>query len=131
MSNLQEIMAVKSALTVSLTIWMRGFSRLRIVVLNTPTWVSVSIGVWMTGFVRIWHGVTPRDLANEYERFLVGRAVPDYKSVPGLRKVIFTRRDEGDIAHFLLITIWESLEAMKQFTKGEGSNEGQILSRGR
>ena len=73
----------------------------------------------MTGFVRIWHGVTPRSLADEYERFLVDRAVPDYKSVPGLRKAIFTRRDEGDITHFLLITIWESLEAMKLFTEGD------------
>ncbi len=55
----------------------------------------------MPGFVRIWHGVTRRDVADEYERFLVERAVPDYKSVPGLRKVIFTRRNEGDVTHFL------------------------------
>ena len=67
------------------------------------------------GFVRIWHGVTRRSVADEYERFLINQAVPDYKSVPGLKKVIFSRRDEGDVTHFLLITIWESLEAMKRF----------------
>ncbi|MCE4600152.1 MAG: hypothetical protein F7C38_01110 [Desulfurococcales archaeon] len=55
----------------------------------------------MAGFVRIWHGVTPRGVADEYEKFLIDRAVPDYKSVPGLRKVIFSRRDEEEVTHFL------------------------------
>ena len=73
----------------------------------------------MSGFVRIWHGITRRSVADEYERFLIKRAVPDYKSVPGLRKVIFSRRDEDDITHFLLITIWDSMEAMKRFTGGD------------
>lgn len=43
------------------------------------------------------------------------RAAPDYASVPGLRRAIFTRRDEGDVSHFLLVTIWESLDAVKAF----------------
>ena len=58
-------------------------------------------------------------MADDYERFLIERAVPDYKSVPGLRKVVFTRRDEGDVAHFLLITIWDSMEGMESFTGGD------------
>ena len=54
-------------------------------------------------------------MADDYERFLIGRTVPDYKSASGLRKVIFTRRDEGDVTHFLLITIWNSMEDMEHF----------------
>ena len=73
----------------------------------------------LAGFVRIWHGVVRRGVADDYERFLVERAVPDYRSVPGLRKVIFTRRDEGDVTHFLLITVWDSIEAMEHFTGGD------------
>ncbi|MCE4603460.1 MAG: antibiotic biosynthesis monooxygenase [Aeropyrum sp.] len=73
----------------------------------------------MLGFVRIWHGITRRSVADEYERFLVERASPDYKSVPGLRKVFFSRRDEGDVTHFLLITVWDSMEAMERFTGGD------------
>jgi len=46
----------------------------------------------------------------------VEKAVPDYKRVPGLRKLILSRRDESDVTHLLLITIWDSLEAMKRFT---------------
>ena len=73
----------------------------------------------MHGYVRIRHGTTKRNIADEYERFLIHRAVPEYKSVPGLNKVIFSRRDEGDITHFLLITIWESIKAMENFTGGD------------
>lgn len=43
------------------------------------------------------------------------RAVPDYSSVEGLLKLYFTRRDEGDVAHFLLVTIWDSMDSMRKF----------------
>lgn len=43
------------------------------------------------------------------------RAAPDYCSVPGLQKLFFTRRDEGDVSHFLLLTIWDSIDAVKKF----------------
>ncbi len=55
--------------------------------------------------MRIWHGRVPIDKADDYEKFLVKRAVPDYSSVEGLLKLYFTRRDEGDVAHFLLVTV--------------------------
>lgn len=65
--------------------------------------------------MRIWHGRVPLDRADDYERFLVERAVPDYSSVEGLLKLYFTRRDEGDVAHFLLVTIWDSMDSMRKF----------------
>ena len=43
-------------------------------------------------FIQVWHGVIKRSVAGVYERFFVERVVPDYESVPGLRKVIFTKR---------------------------------------
>ena len=55
--------------------------------------------------MRIWHGRVPIDKADDYEKLLVKRAVPDYSSVEGLLKLYFTRRDEGDVAHFLLVTV--------------------------
>ncbi len=69
--------------------------------------------------VRLWHGRVPIERADEYEEFLVRRAVPDYSSVDGLRKIYFTRRDEGDLAHFLLITLWDSLDSMRRFAGGD------------
>jgi len=43
------------------------------------------------------------------------QAAPDYGSVDGLQELFFTRRDEGDVSHFLLITVWDTLEAVKKF----------------
>ncbi|QDA31707.1 antibiotic biosynthesis monooxygenase [Thermococcus indicus] len=65
--------------------------------------------------MRLWHGRVPIEKADEYEKFLVERAVPDYGSVKGLLKLYFTRKDEGDVAHFLLVTIWDSMESIKRF----------------
>jgi len=65
--------------------------------------------------VRLWQGKVPIEKADEYEKFLIERAVPDYGSVEGLLKLYFTRRDEGNVAHFFLITVWESMEAVRRF----------------
>ncbi len=43
------------------------------------------------------------------------RAAQDYRSVTGLEKLFFTRRNEGDVSHFLLITIWDSIDSVKKF----------------
>ncbi len=64
---------------------------------------------------RIWHGRVPREKAGAYAEFLVRRAVPDYGSAAGLRKLLFLRRNEGEVSHFLLLTLWESMEAMREF----------------
>ncbi len=65
--------------------------------------------------VRTWHGRTRLADADSYESFMKTRAAPDYGSVDGLQRIFFTRRDEGDVSHFLLITVWDSIEAVKNF----------------
>lgn len=65
--------------------------------------------------LRTWHGRTRREDADAYEKFTIERAGPDYSSVEGLKRFYFTRRDEGDVSHFLLITLWDSMEAVKRF----------------
>ncbi|WP_297090188.1 antibiotic biosynthesis monooxygenase [Thermococcus sp.] len=65
--------------------------------------------------MRLWHGRVPVEKANEYEKFLIERAVPDYSSVDGLLKIYFTRKDDGNIARFILVTIWDSIESIKKF----------------
>ena len=47
------------------------------------------------------------------------RAAPDYGSVEGLERLYFLRRDEGDVAHFLLVTLWDSMESVRQFAGDE------------
>jgi heme-degrading monooxygenase HmoA len=65
--------------------------------------------------LRTWHGRTALKDADAYEKFTRERAGADYSSVPGFRKLYFTRRDEGDVAHFFLVTLWDSMEAVKRF----------------
>ena len=64
---------------------------------------------------RIWHGVTPAARADDYLRFLEARAVPDYRSVPGNLAVFIMRRVEGEVAHFLTLTHWQSFDAIRSF----------------
>lgn len=64
---------------------------------------------------RIWHGITPASKAEAYLDFLNQSGVPDYQATPGNRGVYVLRRLEGEVAHFTLISLWDSLEAIKQF----------------
>ncbi len=65
--------------------------------------------------MRLWHGKVSIEKADEYQKFMVDRAAPDYGSVDGLLKLYFQRRNEGAVAHFLLVTMWKSMEAIEKF----------------
>ena len=65
--------------------------------------------------VRMWHGRVDASKGDAYAAFMKKHAVADYGSVDGLRKLLFLRRDETEETHFLLVTHWDSMEAVKQF----------------
>ena len=69
--------------------------------------------------MRLWHGRVAREKADEYEKFMVERAAPDYGSVEGLLKLYFQRRNENSVTHFLLVTIWDSMKSIKKFAGDE------------
>lgn len=64
---------------------------------------------------RTWHGVVPAEKADAYHEFLLESGVPDYQQTPGNRGVYIFRRIEGDVAHFLLLTLWDSFDAIRAF----------------
>ena len=68
---------------------------------------------------RIWHGTTSLTQSEDYLTFLKQRAIPDYQSVAGNRGVYILRRIEGEQAHFLTLTLWESREAIQTFAGAE------------
>lgn len=68
---------------------------------------------------RTWHGITPIEKADEYLRLMLTVAVPDYQAVPGNLGVYVLRRLEGDKAHFLLLTLWQSEDAIRAFAGSE------------
>jgi len=65
--------------------------------------------------IRTWNGRTRLIDGDEYEAFMKERAAPDYGSVVGLKHLFFTRRNEGDVSHFLLVTVWDSIDSVKEF----------------
>src|SRR5512138_711335 len=64
---------------------------------------------------RIWHGVTLKSKAEAYTDYLNKTGVSDYQATEGNRGVRVLRRIEGEQAHFLIITFWDSVEAIKRF----------------
>jgi heme-degrading monooxygenase HmoA len=64
---------------------------------------------------RTWHGRVPADRAAEYFDYLRRTGLSDYAATPGNRGVLVQQRIEGPVAHFTLTTLWDSLDAIKQF----------------
>lgn len=64
---------------------------------------------------RTWHGRVPAARADEYYEYLLRTGIPDYRRTPGNRGVYVFRRVEGNVAHFLLTSLWESLASIRAF----------------
>lgn len=64
---------------------------------------------------RLWHGRVPISKSDEYLRRMRTIAIPDYKSTPGNRGAFALRQIEGDVARFVMLTFWESREAIARF----------------
>ena len=64
---------------------------------------------------RSWHGAVPRERAEAYHAYLLQTGVPDLRATPGNQGVYVMRRTEGELAHFLMISLWDSLESIRAF----------------
>jgi heme-degrading monooxygenase HmoA len=64
---------------------------------------------------RVWRGRTPAAKAAAYEAYLARTGLVDYRATSGNRGVLALARIEGEEAEFLLISFWDSLEAIKRF----------------
>ena len=63
----------------------------------------------------MWHGRVPTSKAKTYREFTNSRAIPDYQSVPGNQSVYVLERQEGAVTHFITLTFWDSLDAIRGF----------------
>ena len=64
---------------------------------------------------RVWHGRVPAGKADAYYAYLQRTGLADYAATPGNRGVWVLRRTEGDVVHYSLMTLWESLAAIERF----------------
>lgn len=64
---------------------------------------------------RTWHGVTRAAQADAYDAYLKRTGVKDCGATPGNLGVYLLRHIEGDRAHFLFVSLWESYDAIRAF----------------
>ena len=64
---------------------------------------------------RTWRGATRADDAEAYLEYLHQTGLSQYRKTPGNRGVLGLRRVANDRAEFLLVSLWESEEAIRAF----------------
>src|SRR5438270_5904408 len=69
--------------------------------------------------VRMWHGVVPEPKADAYLHYLEQTGIKDYRETEGNRGVQVLRRIQDGDAHFLIVTLWDSLDSIRRFAGDE------------
>ncbi|HTV72649.1 MAG TPA: antibiotic biosynthesis monooxygenase [Candidatus Acidoferrales bacterium] len=64
---------------------------------------------------RTWHGAVTAEKSGEYLGLLRTVGLAEYLSVPGNRGAYVLERTDGDTVHFILISFWDSVEAIKAY----------------
>lgn len=68
---------------------------------------------------RSWRGATRVEDGDAYLEYLHRTGFAEYRKTPGNRGVLGLRRVVGDRAEFLLLSLWESEEAIRRFAGEE------------
>jgi heme-degrading monooxygenase HmoA len=64
---------------------------------------------------RTWRGAVRRSDGDAYAEYMRRTGVAAYAATPGNRGVWMLRRDVDDRTEFVMFTLWESLDAVKEF----------------
>ena len=64
---------------------------------------------------RIWHGITLESKGDEYFNYIMETGVKGYRSTEGNLGVYVMRRIRDGQAEFLLISLWDSFDAIRKF----------------
>ena len=64
---------------------------------------------------RTWWGATHADDAACYHDYLRKTGLAEYARTPGHRSTFTLRRIDGNRAEFLIVTLWDSMDAVRQF----------------
>lgn len=73
---------------------------------------------------RTWRGATAAEDGETYVEYLHETGFAQYRATPGNRGVLALRRVVDGRAEFLLLTLWESAEAIRRFA---GADPGRAM----
>ncbi|MDG1333694.1 MAG: antibiotic biosynthesis monooxygenase [Crocinitomicaceae bacterium] len=65
---------------------------------------------------RIWQGKTKNEHSDIYQRIIEERDIPGYEKTKGFIKFSFLKRSDDEFTYFKLLTYWEELDAVSNFT---------------
>lgn len=65
---------------------------------------------------RIWHSMTKLTDAENYQEYLNRHVVPNYQTAEGYRGLYIMKECQGELMHFLLLTLWASDETLEKYT---------------
>ena len=64
---------------------------------------------------RTWRGSAIKEKADDYVKHLQESVVPELRQIDGFRGVYLLRRDSSDYFEFVVLTLWESMDAIRKF----------------
>jgi heme-degrading monooxygenase HmoA len=64
---------------------------------------------------RIWRGAVRAADGDEYAEYMRESGLREYRETPGNRAAFMLRREAGELTEFVMLTLWDSLEAVKAF----------------
>jgi heme-degrading monooxygenase HmoA len=64
---------------------------------------------------RMWRGAVRKADSDAYADYINATGTAEYEATPGNRGVWMLRRDKGDLVEFVMVTHWDSIEAIKAF----------------
>ena len=64
---------------------------------------------------RVWRGATRAADAARYAEYMQATGVRELAATPGNRGVLAYHRIEGDLAHFTVLSLWDSMDAVRGF----------------
>jgi heme-degrading monooxygenase HmoA len=65
---------------------------------------------------RLWHGWTKPENADAYEALLRSEVLPGIeRRIAGFRGVYLLRNESGGEVEFVTVTLWDSLDAVREF----------------
>ena len=79
---------------------------------------------------RIWRGRTLAAKSDEYQTYLDTSGISKIRATPGNLGVTVLRRNDGEKTEFLVMSVWESVDAIKKFA-GDDYQKTVILPRDR
>ncbi len=68
---------------------------------------------------RIWQGRTRPGMGQAYYHYLEQTGLEEYRKTEGFREVLVLRREMGDETEYVLVTLWDSMEAIRGFAGPE------------